>query len=95
MMANLEQLPSGSYRYRKKIHGKVVRVTFDHKPSKNEIMIAVADKIKDMPAISDIKDSFISCAESYMNAKSSVLSPSTKRGYRTIINAIPDDFKEG
>lgn len=92
-MANLEELPSGSYRYRKKINGKTIRITFDHKPTENEITLALVKKAKDIPVTSkSVKKSFAMCCESYISSKSQVLSPSTIKAYRSIINAISPDL---
>lgn len=93
-MANLEQLPSGSYRYTKQIDGRRVRVTFDHYPSDSEILIALAEKLKTAPAnVQSISDTLLACCESYMRAKSNVTKSSTRKGYRPLINAIPDELK--
>lgn len=93
-MANLEQLPSGSYRYTKQIDGRRIRVTFDHEPSDSEILIALAEKLKTAPAsVQSISDTLLACCESYMRAKSNVLSPSTLKAYRSLIRAIPDELK--
>ena len=92
-MANLEKLPSGSWRYRKYINGKTIRITFDHKPTENEITLALVDKVKDIPVTNNlVRNSFAMCCESYINAKSQVLSPSTIKAYRSIINAISEDI---
>lgn len=92
-MSNLEKLPSGSYRYKKMIDGKLIRVTFDHKPTENEITLALVKNVKDIPVTSkSVKKSFAMCCESYISAKSQVLSPSTIKAYRSIINAISSDL---
>ena len=93
-MANLEQLPSGSYRYTKQIDGRRIRVTFDHVPSDSEILIALAEKLKNVPVQAhSISDTLLTCCESYMRAKSNVLSPSTLKAYRSLIRAIPNELK--
>lgn len=77
------------YRVRKMIDGKKITLTFDHKPTQQEIFASFAEK-----DFSVVNGSFLSCAQSYIASKSNVLSPSTIKGYTCILNsAIPDDFK--
>ena len=86
-MANLEQLPSGSYRYRKYINGKTIRITFDHKPTETEIAITLAKELKFVD--SNIKkQTFEVCVEKYFAVKDNVLSPSTETGYRSVSRGI-------
>ena len=85
----IEKLPSGSYRVRKQIEGNRVSLIFDHKPTNNEILRAIAEKSKELP----IQGSFEQCANSYIKSKDNVISPSTIRGYTSILNALPDSFK--
>lgn len=40
-----------------------------------------------------VKGSFEVCANSYIRSKSNVLSPSTIKGYTSVLRAIPDSFK--
>lgn len=92
-MANLEQLPSGSYRYKKMINGKLIRFTFDHKPTEKEITLALVEKAKEIQVQSkSVKQSFAMCCESYIASKNQVLSPSTIKAYRSIVNSISSDF---
>ena len=85
---NIEKLPSGSYRISENRNGKRYRETVDHKPSKAE----ARDIISKM--IGSICDStpFYRAADSYIKLKENVLSPSTIRGYRSIIKNVPDNF---
>ena len=87
-MAQVEQLPSGSYRIRRQIDGKKICLVFDHKPSKREIELAVSDKLTEEPEVS--RDSFVNCCRNYIELKRPVLSPSTIKGYQAQINAMPD-----
>ena len=84
----IEQLPSGSYRVRKQVNKMPIALIFDHKPTNAEIIQALAEKSKEAPK----KGSFRYCAESYMRSKSNVVSPSTIKGYTSILNALPEDF---
>lgn len=80
---------NGSYRVQKMIDGKRYSITYDHKPTEREVM---RDLIKLSDAI-PAKGSFLSCANSYIKSKDNVISPSTIKGYTSILNALPDDFK--
>lgn len=92
----VEKLPSGNYRIRKQINGKSIQVSFDHHPSQSEIIKALSSRADATP----IKGSFEYCAEMYIDSKAnaeskdkSVMSVSTEKGYRSILRALPADFK--
>lgn len=85
---NLEKLPSGHYRIRKQVNGKRVPITFDHKPTQTEILKALSDIADTTP----VKGSFYSCAKHYIASKDNVISPSTIRGYESILKNLPDSF---
>jgi len=87
----LEQLPSGSYRVRKTISGTTYQISFNHKPSEREIMLAFADKIQTSEPQS--RGSFSDYAYRYIDSKKNILSPVSLRTYNGIINAISDRFK--
>jgi len=91
-MSNLEQLPSGSYRYTKQIDGRRIRVTFDHEPSEREILLALTDKLKDSAPIKSDKLPFEIAAKQYINLKSNVLSESTAREYEGNIYRFSENF---
>lgn len=90
-MANLDKLPSGSYRYRKQINGQKVILLFDHEPSENEILIAQSKYLNSIGERVS-KSSFIKCCENYIKLKTPVLSPSTIKGYNAIIRAMSEDI---
>ena len=74
------------------INGKRYCITFDNKPTQREIASAITEitEKENVP-----KDTFDYCANSYINSKSNVLSPSTIKGYKSLLNkSIPDDFKK-
>lgn len=77
------------YRVRKTVDGKKIRLIFDHEPDDMEIFKAFAEH-----DFSSTKGSFFSCAQSYIASKSNVLSPSTIKGYTSVLNSIPDEFKQ-
>lgn len=86
----LEQLPSGSFRYKKQINGKVIRITFDHYPTDAEIALAIAENYH----IVDeriAKQTFEVCCIQFIAASENVLSESTVRGYNNFVkNALSD-----
>ena len=88
----LEKLPSGSYRARKTVNGRTVRITFDHKPTERELMIAFAERFQDNEPQS--RGSFSDYAKRYINSKCNILSPASIRTYNEILSAISDQFKE-
>lgn len=90
-MAKVELLPSGSYRYRKQIDGKKICLVFDHYPSKTELKLAETDALTQAEAPVP-KNALKKCADAYINTKRSVLSPSTIRGYETLIRSFSEDF---
>ncbi len=87
----IEKRDSGSYRVRKMYKGQMYTVSFDHKPTQKEAMLAMADELQKVQTKHESMD-FQAAAEKYIDAKRNVLSPSTIRGYRTIIRQIPDSF---
>lgn len=93
-MANLDKLPSGSYRYRKQIDGRKVTLTFDHKPSDREILLALTDKLQDAAPIKSDKLPFEVAAKQYINLKRNVLSPSTVREYGNTIGRLSKEFTD-
>ena len=80
---------NGSYRVQKMIDGKRYSITYDHKPTEREVMRDLLKLSDAIPA----KGSFLACAKSYIKSKDNVISPSTIKGYTSILSALPDDFK--
>lgn len=76
------------YRVRKQIKGKKISLMFDHKPDAKEIIDALSHY--DVTT----KGTFKSCADSYIASKSNVLSPSTIKGYKAILDNLPTDFTD-
>lgn len=85
-MANLEKLPSGSYRYRKTMNGHKISLIFDHKPDDVELALALAEKTKSVYKGENKK--FIVCAKEYIVSRESVLSPSTANNYESIVRNL-------
>jgi len=73
------------------IDGKRHSLTYDHDPTKRELERDVAKLRSTSPV--DKRLTFKKAAESYIDMKKNILSPSTIRSYNTIINnAIPESF---
>lgn len=87
---NIQKLPSGSYRIRQMVGGKTYSVTVDHKPTQIEAMKLISDATAKRVKGRDLTLS--SACEAYLDAKNHVLSPSTMRGYKSVIRQIPKDF---
>lgn len=89
-MANLEKLPSGSYRFKKQIGGRMIRATFDHKPTDAEIALTIAEKYNIVDR-TVAKQTFEVCCRQYIAVNENILSPSTIRGYTNFArNALSD-----
>ncbi len=86
----IDKRPSGSYRIRQMDNGKIYSVTVPYKPTKKEAYELIQDKINHRVNVSM---TFEEAAKKYIKAKSNVLSPSTIRGYESLLRSIPDDFK--
>ena len=86
-----KQLPSGSYRVQKMVKGQRYSVTFDHKPTEKEILLAFAERIQESEPSS--KGSFSDYARRYIDSKRNILSPASIRTYNEQINALSDRFK--
>ena len=87
----IEKLPSGSYRMRKMYKGKMYTVVTDYKPTRKEaieLMAKELEKVKGSSADKTFRDS----AEQYLKMKSNVLSPSTIKGYRSLISKYSEQF---
>lgn len=87
----IEKRGSDSYRVRKMYKGQMYTVTFDYKPTQKEAMQAIAaelDKVQEKHRVF----TFQAACEEYIESKRNVLSPSTIRGYTTIIRQLPDSF---
>ena len=79
------------WRIRQMHQGKMYTISLDHKPTKVEAMQLLADKFAHGIPKADM--TFEDAARAYIAAKDNILSPSTKRGYNGVLNALPDAFK--
>ena len=81
-----------NYGIRPTIKGKRLSIQFDHKPTRTEIAETIAElKRKEEPSINQ---PFGICTKTMIDDKSNVLSPSTIRRYKTMLNGMSDDFKD-
>ena len=80
----LEKLPSGSYRARQYINGRRYSITFDHKPTQKEMMIALSAEIENIAP----KTAFVNCAKKYVESKNKVLSPNVVKLYSDYIDSV-------
>ncbi len=87
----IEKRNSGNYRIRKMYKGKMYTVSFDHKPTQKEAMLAMADELQKVQQKYKSMD-FKSAAEKYIDAKRNVLSPTTIRGYNSAMKTISKKF---
>ena len=88
----IEKLPSGSYRIRKMYKGTTYAVVVDYKPTQKEalqLISAELDKIK----TSAQRMTFQIASERYIEKKSNILSPSTIKGYESVIRSLSEGFR--
>lgn len=84
----IEKLPSGSYRISQTVNGKRYRVTVDHKPTEKETVVLLAEQMAKKGAVISSNLPFIHACDAYIESKSNILSPSSVRGYRSLIKQI-------
>ncbi len=89
----IEKRPSGTYRVRKMYKRQMYTVTFDHKPTQKEAMLAMADELQKVQKKHDSMN-FKAAAEEYIGAKRNVLSPTTIRGYNSALKTISMRFQD-
>ncbi len=82
----IEKLPSGSYRIRQMKDGIRQSITVPYKPTKKEAYELLEAQRSGRP---QNRQTFGECAKEYVKGKKSVLSPSTVRGYESIMRMIP------
>ena len=84
----IEKLPSGSWRIVEMVDGKRYRVTVKDKPTKADARTLIQEQIVGFHN----STSFGTAADNYIKSKQNVLSPSTIRGYRQMMNGMSRDF---
>lgn len=83
----LEKISATSYRYRKMVKGKLILLTFDHKPSEKEVTLRLAEHMQDDDGR---RDTFRACVNDYIRNRESILSPSSIRTYKNFLSVISD-----
>lgn len=87
---HIDQLPSGSWRIRETYKGKAYTITVKRKPTDKIARDLMDAKIHKNDGYGDM--SFKKAAETYIESKNNVLSPSTIWGYNSMLRNIPEDF---
>ena len=87
----IEKRGSENYRVRKMYKGQMYTVTFEHKPTQKEAMLAMADELQKVQKRHESM-SFYVAADEYIGAKRNVLSPTTIRGYNSALKTISKNF---
>ncbi len=85
----IEKLPSGKYRVRKMYKGETYTVIFDYKPTQKEALQALSEELEN-ETLRKEQMTFKQAAESYIDLKKNVLSPSTIREYQGTIKRLSD-----
>lgn len=88
----IEKLKSGSYRVRMTQNKKNYSLTYPYKPTEKEAYRDILELINH-PNAKYSQMTFKEAYDEYVKMKDAVLSPSTLRGYKSIFNNIPDEFK--
>lgn len=86
----IEKLPSGSYRITQTKNGHRYRITVDHKPEDDEAILLMAKVIQKRPTVNNMR--FCDAAEAFIDSKSNILSPKTRKENLALIKRVPDDF---
>lgn len=81
-----------SYRLRLQVDGQKISKTFDHKPTKAEIQVAIAEGLAKVEENKSL--TFEKAAKSLIRSKDNVTSPSTVNGYESILRSLPETFKQ-
>ena len=92
---NIEKRGPNAYRVRETKNGQTYSLTLDHKPTKGEARELLDELQKADPILADRHGmTFCEAYEGFISAKSSILSPSTVKGYRTAFRGLPAWFTE-
>lgn len=89
----IEKANKNSYRIRKRYKGKIYSITVPYKPTQKEAMELMTEKLNKIEA--HLKHmTFTQAYHAYIETKHNILSPSTVRGYESIYNVLPEEFKD-
>ena len=87
----IEKLSDNYYRVRKTYKKKTYTITFDHKPTDREAILAIAEVLEENKQGEN--GSFEKCAREYIENRKGVLSPSSIRTYNRKLSQTSDWFK--
>ena len=83
----LEKIGSSTYRYRKMIKGKIIRINFDHKPTEREVTLRLAECIQEEGGKAD---TLRHCITDHISSREDILDPNSKRTYNNFISVLSD-----
>lgn len=87
----IEKRASGSYRVRKMYKGQMYTVSFDHKPTQKEAMLAMAAELEKIQTRHKSM-TFQTAGEEYIKSKKNILSPATVRAYQSTMRSLSQQF---
>ncbi|MCM1191976.1 MAG: tyrosine-type recombinase/integrase [Butyrivibrio sp.] len=87
----IEKRGQDSYRVRKMYKGRTYTITFEHKPTQKEAMLAMADELQKVQKRHESR-TFHAAAGEYIESKRNVLSPTTIRGYNSTLKTLSEHF---
>ena len=89
----IDKLPSGSYRIRKTVKGKTYSVTVksEKEPTQSAALLLISAEIE-RKAVNVPTDTLNALCEAYKAARSNICSPSTLKGYATLIRCLPEQY---
>ena len=87
----IDKLPSGSYRIRQTVDGHAYSITVKNKPTQSTATRLIAAEIE-RKAINVPTDTLKALCDAYKAARSNICSPSTLKGYATLIRCIPEQY---
>ena len=92
---NIEKRGPNAYRIRETKNGQAYSLTVDHRPTKTEARELLDELQKADPILADRHGmTFCEAYDGFISAKSSILSPSTVKGYRTAFRGLPEWFTQ-
>lgn len=89
----IDKLPSGAYRIRKTVKGKAYSVTVrtDKEPTQSAALLLISAEIERKSA-NVPTDTLKALCEAYKATRSNICSPSTLKGYATLIRCLPEPY---
>ncbi len=89
----IDKLPSGAYRIRKTVKGKAYSVTVhtDKEPTQSAALLLISAEIE-RKAVNVPTDTLKALCEAYKATRSNICSPSTLKGYATLIRCLPEQY---